>query len=190
VDISIADIQNVLLMDGTPIPVRERDNHPIHIQDGIDKMGEAVGQMDEDPTLIMTLVPGFANLYGHTVEHMKLLPTNSSQRPAFNKSMQELGGILWNLGMHYKKLKQDEAEGKGVPALTEGGQPQAPAAESGGAGGEPDTLLRQISEFRARQDDIAYQQAQHEQALRHADEKAAQALRLEALRAAAKLQAA
>ena len=178
VDASIAQLENQSLLKGGEITILDGQNNLVHTKSHLEAEMPLIEQAQQDPNMLMEVLPGLNALNQHTTSHVEKLSTDpqmQSQAAAFRQQIQQADEIIHNGMMHLRKIQRQAAAG--------GGGPPAPGAPPEGNGGVvPGTAIDPKTDSKI-QGEIAYREAK----IQSMNEQAQARLQIEQTKAAQKL---
>jgi hypothetical protein len=197
VDASIAQLENAQLIssgDASAIHVLDGQNNLVHGKTHLEAAQPMIQQAQENPDLLVKVLPGLNALNQHTTEHVEKLsqdPQMKTQSAMMRQAIQQADEIIHNGMMHLRKLdraKQAEAKKMGG-AVGPDGQPM-PAGN--GAPGQvsaidPVTDQKIQSEIAHREAKIQTLNRESEVRLAIEQQKATQQMALRDAESAAKI---
>jgi hypothetical protein len=150
VDASIAQLENSALLagNGDSIHVLDGQNNLTHSKTHLAAEQPLIQQAQQDPNMLMQVLPGINALNQHTTEHVEKLsndPQMQSQAAEMRQAIQQADEIIHNGMMHLAKMQRKQAaagggNGNGAASAVPGappqigpdGQPMAPPPPTGG----------------------------------------------------------
>lgn len=180
VDASIAQLENNILLQGGDVKVLDGQNDLVHSRTHLEAEMPLIEQAQQDPNMLMEVLPGLNTLNQHTVAHVERLSMNpqmKAQSAEMRKSIQQADEIIHNGIRHMEKMQRQAAKEaqqqaaaaqamppvngapvNGAPAVNGALPPGAPpgGAPAAPAGGMDYKTLAKI------QGDLAYRQAKIE----------------------------
>jgi hypothetical protein len=168
VDASIAQLENnILLQGGGTIEVLDGQNHLVHGRKHLEAEMPLIEQAQQDPNMLVQVLPGLNSLNDHTIAHVEKLsqdPQMKQESAAMRKAIQQADEIIHNGLMHMQKLQRQAAQAaqqgaangapmlpNGQPTGPNGGAPGAPGASPEEAGIDPKMLAKIRGEMAYRQ---------------------------------------
>jgi hypothetical protein len=134
VDQSIAQLENNQLMQGGEVKVLDGQNDLVHARTHIEAEMPLIEQAQQDPNMLVQVMPGLNALNQHTTEHVQRLsmdPMMRDESAAMRKQIQQADEILHNALMHKQKMDRQMAKAQGqLPGPN--GQPALPGPNGGG----------------------------------------------------------
>lgn len=123
VDYAIADLQNAALAGGQPQAVLPTENHGIHLEVHIGKIGEYIAQFEQagqNPEMFPQIVPPMEMLVEHAVQTLEQY--EGPEAPRYRQALQNASEILVNGVRHIQKLENMQEQGQmGGEAQPQGG---------------------------------------------------------------------
>ena len=190
VDASIAQLENQILLTGGEIMLLDGQNNLVHAKAHLAAEMPLIEQAQQDPNMLMEILPGLNALNQHTTAHVEKLsvdPQMQSQAAAFRQQLQQADEVIHNGMMHLQKMQRQMASqaqkinGNGAPAIGPDGQP-APQQ-----GMDPKADLKIRGELAYREAKIQSMNEQAQARLQIEQMKAQQKLAIEDAKAAAQL---
>jgi hypothetical protein len=168
VDASIAQLENATLLQGGQIEVLDGQNDLVHAKKHLQAEMPMIEQAQQDPNMLMQIMPGLNSLNQHTTAHVERLSTDPQmkvQSAEMRKMIQQGDEIIHNGLMHMQKMQRQMAAGKGAPGPN--GAPVSNGAPNGAEGGIDPTMQMKI------RSELAYRQAKIEALNRESEAKLA-----------------
>ncbi len=190
VDASIAQLENAALLGGSgdPIQILDGQNNLVHAQSHIAAETPLIEQAQQDPNMLMQVLPGLNALNEHATAHVEKLSTDpqmQNQAAAMRQQLQQADEIIHNGMMHLQKMQRMMAKEQGV-----NGNGAAPVGPDGQPQQDP-KQLQMMSKIRA---ELAYREAkiqsmneQSKARIQIEQQKAAQKMAIEDAKAAAQM---
>ena len=102
-------LENQILLKGGEIQILDGQNNLVHCKTHLAAEMPLIEQAQQDPNMLMEVLPGFNALNQHTTAHVEKLSTDpqmQSQAAAFRQQIQQADEIIHNGMMH---LAEDAA---------------------------------------------------------------------------------
>jgi hypothetical protein len=138
VDASIAQLENQILLKGGEITMLDGQNNLVHAKAHLAAEMPLIQQAQQDPNMLMEILPGLNALNQHTTAHVEKLSTDphmQAQAASMRQAIQQADEIIHNGMMHLRKMQRQAAAGK-QPALP-GGAPALPGPNGAPPNGAP-----------------------------------------------------
>lgn len=178
VEAKVAEMENILLLQGNPIGVNPQELHATHAMIHMAPLGqllEAIERGEADP---MDALPGLRAMLEHLAQHAEPLAQDPAQRPVYGAVKQALNNVTQVVDNFERKIRSEERkvaeEGGVIDEAT--GQPADP---------ETDAKAR-LAQLKVMQEEFKFELAQTLGQLKIAEQQAKQqqALAINDLRAA------
>lgn len=171
----IAELENALLMQGTPVTVNPQEMHATHVQVHIPPLMQTLDGIETGQLDAMQLLPGLQASLDHIATHGEALAADPAQRAVYGQvkeAVNNLQQVVTNMDRKIKAEQRRAQEGQAMPA--EGEMQAAPQ------GGD------RLAELKIAQEEFKLQLAQRIGELKIAElqSKAQQNLALADLKAA------
>lgn len=195
VDASIAQLENAALLKGGEINILDGQNNLVHCKTHLAAEMPLIEQAQQDPNMLMEILPGLNALNQHTTAHVEKLSTDpqmQSQSAQFRQQIQQADEIIHNGMMHLQKMQRQMAAQKGgngaPPAIGPDGQPvPALPGPNGEQALDPQVNMKIRSEIAYREAKIQSMNEQAQARLQIEQQKAAQKLAISDAEAASKM---
>ena len=172
-DAENAQLENNQLVQGLPVEVLSDQNHDIHLQYHISRMGQLNDSINQQQMPLEQAIPQMQPLFEHSQQHFELLDPKNPNRPLFKESLQQLGEVITN-GAKHVQAQQAKAQEEGQGAEGPDATPNGLLVQSAEAGQK----LRDVQ-------DLEHKEALFQQQLAHDRAKtAAEIAKMDALTAA------
>jgi hypothetical protein len=178
VEAKVAEMENILLLQGNPIGVNPQEMHATHAIIHITPLGELLEAIERGQTDPMEMLPGLRAMLQHLAMHAEPLAQDPAQRPIYGAVKLAVNNVTQVVDNFERKIRAEErrvAEEGG--AIDEGtGQPLDPETEA----------KARVAQLRVMQEEFKFQLAQQLGQLKIAEQQAKQqqALAINDLRAA------
>ena len=172
VDQSIAQLENNQLLQGGQVTPLDGQNDLVHARTHLQAEMPMIQQAQEDPDMLMQVLPGINALNEHTTAHVERLsqdPQMKTQSAEFRKMIQQADEIIHNGLMHAQKMQRQMAKAQGQAPGPNGapvnGAPVGPNGEPMPEGGIDPRMEMKI------RSELAYRQAKIEALNRESEAK-------------------
>ena len=189
VDASIAQLENQILLKGGEITILDGQNNLVHAKAHIAAEMPLIEQAQQDPNMLMEILPGLNSLNQHTTAHVEKLSTDpqmQSQSAAFRQQIQQADEIIHNGMMHLQKMQRQMAAQEQKMAGPNG-EPAPGPNGNGSSGMDPKTDSKIRGEIAYREAKIQSMNEQAQAKLQIEQMKAQQKLAIEDAKAAAQM---
>jgi hypothetical protein len=189
VDASIGQLENQILLKGGEIQILDGQNNLVHCKTHLAAEMPLIEQAQQDPNMLMEVLPGLNALNQHTTAHVEKLSTDpqmQSQAAAFRQQIQQADEIIHNGMMHLQKMQRQMATQ--APPVGPDGQPMMNGNGANGGGGmdpKMDAKIRSETAYREAKIQSLNETAQAK--LQIEQTRAAQQLAIEDAKAAAQM---
>ncbi len=176
-DLQIANLENASLSLGQPAIIVPNQNHVIHVGAHLEKLRELEGLLGNLQLTIEQAIPQMQPVWIHALEHLEYIAPNDTLYPVYKEALEQLGEAITNGQKHLDaEARKAEEEGMGEQI-----QPTDASREAI----EQETRLKVMEKGQ----DLAFKQEAHTQRLTIEQQKAAQDLKIKAVKTAAEVQA-
>lgn len=112
VDASIAQLENNILLQGGDVKVLDGQNDLVHSRTHLEAELPLIQQAQQDPNMLMQVLPGLNTLNQHSIAHVDRLsqdPQMKAQSAEMRKAIQQADEIIHNGMMHAQKIQRQQA---------------------------------------------------------------------------------
>lgn len=152
-DLEFANLENVALVSGNQIQVLPNQNHMVHVESHIGKLGEVNNALVQQQAQLEQAIPMMQGLMAHTNEHMQFVDQQDPKAATFRDTLNSLNEVVQN-------------GAKQLFAQDEKAQREAEHNQPGGPGAPVDPEAQASADASAMESQTKAQQAQHDMALK------------------------
>jgi hypothetical protein len=126
VEAKVAEMENILILQGNPIGVNAQELHATHAMIHVQPLQEMIEGIERGTVDPMEALPGLRAMLQHLGEHAEALAQDPAQRNVFGIVKEGLNNITQIVNNFERAIRAQERQGGGAPA--EGGDPQDAAS--------------------------------------------------------------
>jgi len=192
VDASIAQLENASLLTGAgdDLHVLDGQNNLVHGKVHLAAQTPLIQQAQQDPNMLMDVLPGLNALNQHTTEHVEKLSTDpqmQSQAAAMRQQIQQADEIIHNGMMHLQKMQRKMAAAAAGGNGNGAAAPPPNGAQPAGQSMDPAMDNKIRGEMAYREAKIQSMNEQSAARIQIEQAKAAQKMAIEDAKAAAQM---